>query len=178
MHMPDAHLIRRAGTRACLRPLAAPDATALSAVLGDIDVMRHWTHAPLRRRVDREWYLRDAEAGARTGSHYRWAITTLADDALVGLAGLHGFSRDRRCAEISYALAKAFWKRGLAEDASRLLIGIAFEVFDLERIEARVEPENLASRRLLARLDFRAEPVVHAEADESTAGTMRYALLR
>ncbi len=168
---PDASdLPVLAGTRTRLRALAARDAEALPAVLGDPHVMRHWSHAPLRAPADIDWYLRDAEAGCRLGSHCRWAIVSLPGDALIGIASLHGFADAPRRAEISYVLAASHWGRGHAREAVRLLIGCAFTIFDLERLDATVDIGNLRSRRLLDRLGF----VEEAVAGRST----RHALLR
>lgn len=171
--MPDPAIARvpeLASARTRLRPLAARDAGALLAVLGDPRVTRHWSHAPLRTPADIDWYLRDAEAGCRLGSHYRWAIVPPSDDALIGIAGLHGFDEARRGAEISYALAVSHWGRGHAREALPLLIGCAFATFDLERLDAAVDADNLRSRRLLDRLGFVEEACA--------GGSKRYVLLR
>ena len=146
--------IDRPGLRVRLQPLCGDDASALVEVLGDAEVMRHWSHAPLRSAADIDWYLRDAAAGARSGSHWRWAIRRSDDDLLVGIASLHGFDRPRRQAEVSYALACRHWGQGLATEALQLLLAHAFDRCGLQSLEARVDPANRRSRRLLARLGF------------------------
>ncbi len=143
-------------TRVALRELRADDDAALGEVLADPRVMRYWSHAPLRTPDEIRWYLRDAECGRRDATHFRWAITQVIDDRLIGIASLHGFSADRRRAAISYALAHAAQGRGFAREAVGALVALAFDAFGLETIEARVDRANLRSRALLARLGFSA----------------------
>jgi RimJ/RimL family protein N-acetyltransferase len=52
-------------------------------------------------------------------------------------------------------------RQGLASEALRLAIGHAFEVLGLDRIEADIDPRNQPSWRLLERLGFRREALLH-----------------
>ena len=82
------------------------------------------------------------------------------------VASLHGFDRSRRQAEVSYALACRHWGQGLATEALQLLLAHAFDGCGLQCLEARVDPANRRSRRLLARLGF------HPPDDGSDAATI------
>uniref|UniRef100_A0A0D6QWG4 N-acetyltransferase domain-containing protein n=1 Tax=Araucaria cunninghamii TaxID=56994 RepID=A0A0D6QWG4_ARACU len=58
-------------------------------------------------------------------------------------------------AEIGYALASNWWGKGIATQAVRLALSTAFrDLPNLERIEGLVEPENLASQRVLEKAGF------------------------
>lgn len=143
--------------RIVLRALRSEDADGLLEVLGDPRVMRYWSHAPLRTPDDMAWYLRDAEAGRRAGTHWRWAIARSRDDRLIGMASLHCFSPDRRHASLGIALAHAAQGQGLAHAAVGALVAIGFDAFALATITADVDRANRRSRALLERLGFREE---------------------
>ncbi|MCC6595314.1 MAG: GNAT family N-acetyltransferase, partial [Rhodanobacteraceae bacterium] len=67
---------------------------------------------------------------------------------------LFALSRDHARAELGYALRPAYWRQGLATQMLTLALGHAFTALGLLRIEADVDPLNLASCRLLERLGF------------------------
>jgi ribosomal-protein-alanine N-acetyltransferase len=142
------------GERIRLRPLGSADSAALHAVFSDARVMAHWSHAPLRTMDDIAWYLRDIEAGGRHGTHYQWGIALRAQDATIGTLTLFAFDRQRRRAEVGYALARAYWGLGYAGEALRVALPFAFGALRLDTIEARVDPANVASLRLLVAAGF------------------------
>ncbi len=76
---------------------------------------------------------------------------------LAGTINLRGiFGQNRRC-ELGYMLGRPWWGQGYMQEAITTLLNHAFTVMDLNRIEADVDPRNLASARMLERLHFRKE---------------------
>ena len=101
----------------------------------------------------RRWL--DAQAEIETsGGGYSRAIGE-PDKPACGQVGLT--MREEERASIYYWLAASGRGRGLAERAVRLLAAWAVTELDIARLEARVEPDNAASRRLLSRLGFTEE---------------------
>lgn len=60
-------------------------------------------------------------------------------------------------AHLGYWTAAAYQGRGLATEATALIVDFGFEVLGLHRLEAAVMPHNRASRRILAKRGFREE---------------------
>ena len=146
------------GPRVTLRPLRADDVDDLYALFADAEVTRHWSFTAWTRHAQAEEYLR-MRLSLLPPAVYCWAITN-GNERLIGTLTL--FVLDgARGGEIGYALASAFHGRGLAGEALRLAIGHAFEALGLARIEADVDPRNEASWRLLERLGFRREALLH-----------------
>jgi len=69
----------------------------------------------------------------------------------------------RRTAEIGYWLSESFWGRGIATDAVRSLVPVAFERYGIVRLQAGIFSTNPASMRVLERCGF-AREAVHARA--------------
>jgi RimJ/RimL family protein N-acetyltransferase len=65
----------------------------------------------------------------------------------------------RRTAEIGYWLSESFWGRGTVTDAVRSLVPVAFERFDIVRLEAGIFSNNPASMRVLEKCGFIREAV-------------------
>lgn len=147
------------GPRIRLRPLRGDDVDALHALFSDPGVTRYWSFQAWSRRAQAEQYLAERLALQPPAVH-GWAIAA-EGDVLVGTLTLFVLDGPPRRGEIGYALRSDRQGLGLASEALRLAIGFAFDALDLGRIEADVDPRNLASWRLLERLGFRREALLH-----------------
>ena len=63
-------------------------------------------------------------------------------------------------AVIGYILCQPAWGRGIATEAARRLVDLAFERFDVWRVWATCAPQNPASRRVLEKVGMRHEGVL------------------
>ncbi len=61
---------------------------------------------------------------------------------------------------IGYDLSRPYWRRGIMTEALEAVIEFGFERMGLNRIEAVVFVENVASHRLLEKLRFEREGVL------------------
>jgi RimJ/RimL family protein N-acetyltransferase len=138
---------------------AADDAKALARLHADAAAMRFWSTGPwppgdLARA---EAYLHDIETGARGGTMLRFAARRPGSSALVGWVTLFRIDPPRPRTEIGYLLDPALWGKGLGRRMIALALGHAFDSLGTPRIEAEVDPENVASCRLLESLGFKRE---------------------
>lgn len=128
--------------RLCLRPARPTDLEALHAVLSDPRAMRYWSRP----------------------AHDDIALTRRFLSGLMAADDEYVIDRDGRCigkaglwqgSELGYILHPDHWGQGLASEAlSALLPRVWQRRPDLSEITAEVDPRNLASCRLLARLGF------------------------
>src|SRR5262245_54742203 len=89
---------------------------------------------------------------------FEFAVTLAATGAIIGGCSLSARSRpENATAEIGYCLAPEAWGRGYGTEAVAALRDFGFCDAGLHRIFALVDPENMASSRLLVRLGFRLE---------------------
>jgi ribosomal-protein-alanine N-acetyltransferase len=88
----------------------------------------------------------------------RWGITRKSDNRLVGTCG-YVWLRTYR-GEISYELASPYWRQGIMAEALDGIVDFGFAEMGLNRIEAPVMVENVASAQLLRKLGFLEEGVL------------------
>jgi RimJ/RimL family protein N-acetyltransferase len=139
--------------RLLLRPGWAEDAPALTRAIGDARIIRNLASAPWPYR------LRDAEAflaQPRDPILPSFLIfeRTDADPRLLGCCGLG--RRPSGAVELGYWVARRYWGRGIATEASEALLDIA-RTLRLPRLQASHFLDNPASGRVLEKLGF--EPV-------------------
>jgi [ribosomal protein S5]-alanine N-acetyltransferase len=130
------------------------DAPALIDGLADEEIQR-WTPLPEPRSVPeaRAWVARRAELSA-TNQHEHFAIRSEASGELVG--GLNIFFHERRRAELGYFILAPARRRGLASRAVRLATVWAHQN-GVQRLEAMIDTENVASFSVVESAGFRRE---------------------
>jgi RimJ/RimL family protein N-acetyltransferase len=139
--------------RLLLRPGWAEDAPALAGAIGDERIVRNLATAPWPYR------LRDAEAFLAQPRDpilpsFLMFERTDAEPRLLGSCGLG--RRPSGAVELGYWVARRYWGRGIATEASRALLDIA-RTLRLPRLQASHFVDNPASGRVLEKLGF--EPV-------------------
>jgi len=103
----------------------------------------------------------------RTG--IRWAIVPKGSTESVGTIGLAITSKAERIGELGVVIARAWWGKGIATDAARLVTGYAFDTLGLVEIQAEFDKRNVASRRVFEKLGFRYLRDVPADPQSATA---------
>jgi [ribosomal protein S5]-alanine N-acetyltransferase len=142
--------------RLLLRPWIEADAEALFPMFADPEVMQHWNTPPAASVATvREGIRRSLATPAE--AHLAWIVTRKSDGAAVGFVNYHHREVRNRRLEIGYMVARPHWRQGIAREAVAALIDHCFGALDCYRIEATLNPENVASSRVLESLGFRCE---------------------
>ncbi|WP_404454887.1 GNAT family N-acetyltransferase [Oceanobacillus kapialis] len=84
----------------------------------------------------------------------RYTIHLKGSGKIIGSCGYNVLDFTNQKTELGYELAKEHWGKGYATEAIRTLVNYAFTELDMHRIEAKVEPQNRNSIRLLQKLGF------------------------
>jgi ribosomal-protein-alanine N-acetyltransferase len=111
-----------------------------------------WIVAPSEHEFDE--YLRRA---GRDNALF-FLICRTSDDAIAGVANVGEIVRGNfRSAYLGYYAFEPFAGRGYMSEGIRLVLRHAFGAQGLHRIEANIQPGNVASARLVERIGFRKE---------------------
>jgi RimJ/RimL family protein N-acetyltransferase len=143
--------------RVSLRWISNADTDAFYAIYSNLEVMRYWSTPPLVDREAAASLIDKIHEDWKRGAILKWGIALRADNLLIGSVTLFNLDFNHRRAEIGYALGRDFWGQGYMNETLTAVLRYAFEVLDLHRIEADVDPRNAASIRTLERLGFQRE---------------------
>jgi RimJ/RimL family protein N-acetyltransferase len=144
-------------SRVSLRWISAADTDAFYAIYSNPEVMRYWSTPPSADREAAANLIKKIQEDWKRRVILKWGIARRTDDQLIGSVTLFNLDFTHRRAEIGYALGHAHWGKGYMNEALMALLKHAFEVLDLHRIEADVDPRNAASIKTLERLGFQRE---------------------
>ena len=138
--------------RLLFRSHEAGDEADFVSMHTDAEVRRYvggqaWPEEKARSRF-REQYL-----GKPTETYGLWATVFKEEGKYVGCCGLWAPGKGVG-ASLGYYLARPYWGRGLASEASRAFIEVAFTRLALEWVEADAEERNAASEQVLRKCGF------------------------
>jgi RimJ/RimL family protein N-acetyltransferase len=133
--------------RLVLRPFVEGDLDRLSLLMANADFMR-FSLGVLSREETAE-FLEKVLARGRAGLPTQFAMIHRPDQQLVGFCGFFLQTVDgMEQPEIAYRLDPAFWGRGLATEAARVVRDHAFNDLHLPHVISLIHPDNVASRRV------------------------------
>ncbi len=143
--------------RLVLRPVVENDIPALLGINSDDDVTRFLTYRSWRSLADGMAWLERVRSVMVTGSALQLVLARKDTEDVVGAVVLFHYDGVAGLGEIGYVIGKRFWRQGFAREALIAIIDHAFVDLGLRRLEAEVDPANLASMRLLESLRFMQE---------------------
>ncbi len=134
------------------RPWSEADLDLALGLWGDPDVT-HFIGGPFSTEQVRERLAREVKAFQDHAVQY-WPAFLLVTGEHVGCCGLRPYRLSEGVYELGVHIRKAHWNKGYAAEASRAVIGYAFEVLGVSALFAGHNPTNAASRHLLTKLGF------------------------
>ncbi len=166
--------------RVVLRWVSENDIDSLFEVFSDSQVMRYWSSAPFTDRDEAVKLQREIATGNENNTMMKWGLALRDSDRVIGTATLFNLNLDNGRAEVGYAMGRAHWGKGYMNEALQALLTHAFEVMQLRRLEADVDPRNAASIRTLERLGFQREGFLRERwhVDGEIQDAIFYGLLR
>ena len=155
----DTSILERIETpRLILRRWRPDDAPRLKTLVdANLDHLRAWMPwamqepSPVEVVAER---LERFERHHRDGLEWTMAICLGADEVLIGGAGLHP-RIGPTAMEIGYWIAEPHTRRGYATEAAAALTAAAFALPQIEHVEIRCDPRNIASAGVPAKLGYR-----------------------
>ena len=138
--------------RLLLRQIVESDAEGLHAAYGDAEAMRFWNFPATRTVAETAALIKGAWAGGLV-RHGVWTILKRAGP-IVGMINYHHREAHNRRLELGWIVVPAYWRQGIMTEAAHAVLRHCFNRMNTHRVEALIEPENVASLVLAARLGF------------------------
>lgn len=138
------------------RDFGQPTGVLLSS--GDVSVSTTFTEesrATQKLQIENKEHLDPWRTPMDTDSSETKIFSIKYKDKVVGQIILWDFqNKNVRSCSISYWIAKEFINKGIGTRAVELTCDYAFNELDVDEIDATVQPENIASIKLLEKLKF------------------------
>ncbi|WP_309641721.1 GNAT family protein [Flavobacterium sp.] len=166
--------------RLLLRRLDKNDAEQIIVIRGDAENMR-FIPRPLVTNIEQaleHYAMIDAKIVSNEGIN--WAITLKGNPKLLGIIGHYRIQPEHYRSEIGYMLAPEFHGKGIVTEAIHAALIYGFEVMNLHSVEAIIDPDNIASERVLQKNGFVKEAHIleNEYFDGKFIDTVIYSLLK
>ena len=142
--------------RLLLRPFQPTDNDAAFTWFGDPVVMKFTVTGPDKSIEETQRRLAHFDEHQRTHGFSKWIILGADSATAIGDSGLL-VMEEYGWIDLGFRLARQHWGKGLATEAARAWVHVAFDELHIQRLGAFVHPENIASIRVLDKLGFHAE---------------------
>jgi [ribosomal protein S5]-alanine N-acetyltransferase len=144
-----------------LRPLEREDAPLGVAWINHPEVTRTLArHRPVNLLGEERWI----EQVTRSDRDVALVIVTRETDRPVGMTGLHQIDPKNRHAGFGIMLGEPDeWDKGYGTEATRLVVGYAFETLNLNRVWLHVFENNPRGLRAYEKAGFRKEGVLRQD---------------
>jgi ribosomal-protein-alanine N-acetyltransferase len=140
--------------RLILRQITIDDAPELFFMRTDDRVMKY-IERPRPKNIDDTITFINMIADLRNKNEIiTWGITIKNEPKLIGTVVLMNFKKEHYRAEFGYALHPNYWQKGIMNEVTEAVLNYGFNVMNLHSVEANVNPDNVASRKLLEKNGF------------------------
>lgn len=113
---------------------------------------------PLAETIeDAQNFVTECNASIEKNELINWAITQKKDAKLIGMIGFFRMQPENFRGEVGYILNPDFHGKGIMKEALDKALSYGFKTMNFHSIEAVIDPENIASEKLLIKSDFNKE---------------------
>jgi ribosomal-protein-alanine N-acetyltransferase len=140
--------------RMVLREITKDDAGEVLRLRSDEEVMRYIDRPRAETIEDALVFIGRVEDLLKSNNGINWAMALKDDNALIGNISLWRIEKENYRAEIGYMLHPAHHRKGLMNEAIKIVIDYGFRVMKLHSIEGKINPANAASAGILEKNGF------------------------
>jgi ribosomal-protein-alanine N-acetyltransferase len=166
--------------RLLLRRIDENDVDEVLAMRGNPEIMKFIPRPLALTKEDALAHIVMIEEKIHENIGINWGITIKGSNKIIGIIGHYRIQPENHRAEIGYMSLTEFNGKGYITEAIKAVVAYGFEQMKLHSIEAVIDPENIASERVLQKNGFVKE--AHISENELWEGkfwdTVIYSLLK
>ena len=123
----------------------------------DPDVTRYAEWAPHSSIVETKEFIRSCVQRLEIGDAFPRVIEIKSDHELIGMIELR---IEKHRADFGYVIARAYWGKGYATEALKVVIDLALSHDSVFRVWAVCDVENIASARVMEKVGLEREGIL------------------
>ncbi|MBP4137884.1 GNAT family N-acetyltransferase [Flavobacterium geliluteum] len=140
--------------RLLLKRITNEDVAEIFELRSNPETMKYIPRPLVKTTEDALEHITMIEDKIETNTGINWGITLKGNPKLLGIIGYYRLQPENYRAEIGYMLLPNYHGKGIIPEAINKLIDYGFDELHLHSIEAVIDPENLASEKVLQKCGF------------------------
>lgn len=168
--------------RLILRRYVQEDAAAMYKNWASDEAVTKYLTWPTHTRLETsECVIQDWIKSYSSENYYHWAIVLKENrDEAIGDIAVVNIKEEISMAHVGYCIGRAWWHQGITSEALKAVVDFLFDTVDVNLIEARHDPRNPNSGKVMEKCGLRYEGTLRS-ADRNNQGicdACYYALLK
>jgi len=154
-----------------LRPLQADDLKfLLPFALNEPEIWKYSIHSPAGKEGMQQ-YIQETIDQRNAGKEYPFIIFDKAAHAYVGSSRFYDIQLKNGMTQFGYNwYGKKYQRTGLNRHCKLLMLGYAFEIWGMERVEFRADAKNERSIRAMKEIGCVEEGILRSQSPSATGG--------
>lgn len=140
--------------RLLLRRITMHDAKEIFAHRSDVNAMKYIGKPLAEGLEDAINLIRRMDEGINNNNSIAWGICLKGEEKIIGSIGYYRINKDHHRGEIGYMIGTEHWGKGIVTEAMKVTLDFGFNELKFHSVEAMVDPDNLASIRVLEKQNF------------------------
>lgn len=140
--------------RLLLRRIDSNDVNEIFVLRSDAETMKYIPRPLVENLGEAQAHIEMINDKIENNEGINWAITLKSNPKLIGIIGHYRIKPEHYRAEIGYMLHPDFHGKGYITEAIEKVVDFGFHQMKLHSIEAIVDPENVASAKVLEKNGF------------------------
>ena len=166
--------------RLLLRRISTDDVNEVLELRGNPETMKYIPRPLAKTKEDALVHIRMIDDKIINNEGINWGITLKGSPKLIGIIGHYRIQPENHRCEIGYMILPKYNGQGIVTEAIKIVLEYGFDDLQMHSIEAVIDPDNVASERVLQKNGFVKE--AHILENELYEGkfwdTVIYSLLK
>jgi ribosomal-protein-alanine N-acetyltransferase len=169
--------------RCIMKSITMNDLNEIHQIYSNKEVMDFMQRPPMKCIKEAESLILKWHNMLTEKNGFRWGVFLKSNpNKLIGTIALHYWNKNSNSIELGADLAKEYWNQGLAYEFTKPAIDFAFNELNINRIELRCHPKNIASTKIAKKFGFTYEGTLreyvfvegNGYVDESVYSMLKY----
>ncbi len=136
--------------RLLLRQVNISDAPEFFFLRSDAAVLKYVAKEPAKSIEEVKTFIKTINQSIKQGEALLWVIALRTNPgSIIGSIGYWHIQPENYRSEIGYVLHPEFWKKGIMTEVMQKVLEYGFQKMKLHSIEAKIDPDNKASAKVL-----------------------------
>ena len=140
--------------RLLFRRVSEHDVNEILELRSNPETMKYIPRPLLQNIEDALAYFKTIDEAIEDNTGINWAITLKGNPKLLGTIGFYRIQPENYRAEIGYMIVPEFQGKGIVSESIQRLVQYAFGEMKLHSVEAVIDPDNIASEKVLQKCNF------------------------
>jgi [ribosomal protein S5]-alanine N-acetyltransferase len=166
--------------RLFFRAVTNDDAPVVLQLRSNPETMKYIPRPLLKNIDDALEHIKMIQDKVESNEGINWAVCLKENHKMIGFVGHYRIKPENYRSEIGYMILPEYHNKGYVSEAVKVLLDYGFKTLNFHSIEAIIDPDNLASEKVLQKNGFvkEAHLVENEYYNETFIDTVIYSLLK